>query len=1773
MSQLDALQLAAALRERVVEFAADATFVRDERLARITRQLWAGPPEEGGLLSDLWVEGAFPAKLSDSSLATLVEQGRFSTALCEQLHHTGAMPRDRTLYTHQAEALKLARQSTPSGGRPALVVTAGTGTGKTEAFLLPILDDLFSQSRDPGLPGARCFILYPMNALVNDQVDRLSTWLQGQNQVTFVHFTSETPEDKQRADREGVPVTDICRVRTRQQARGLETHEGKPIPLEQRGRVPDIIITNYSMLEYMLCRPQDAIFFGPALRAIVLDEAHLYTGTLAAEITLLLRRLLIRCERQAQQVLQIATSATLGSDRDDDLRSFAARLFSKAPANVYVIKGELEPLKLAPADPPSCPPTAATLTQRSWLDQPPVVRDEKGAPRLRADRALCERLREQLPALVGQNVMERIDPAEDRLAVLLHSALRAAPLVHRLAELLWRRVRLPLCDLATELWGDPGGDSERATVELLQLAASARLEAESHPLVPHRIHLMVRPSDGLTACLNPECGAPAERKLPPLGGVATGATETCAYCGSATLALFHCRNCGDWLLAGEEQDKRLRPAIHEGGNVRLFTLKEVPGQGRVTVTRQGELAGAGAAGPMVSVVSACPTCGAGTQEIQAFDSMPALTLSIVAETILAKLPELPSEAKHWLPARGRRLLAFSDSRSEAARLGPRLTRQHETQLVRAAITNALRERPVGDEQALRLARGFLEQIESQLAQPGLTAGMRQFLEKQRRDLQQQIAEFEVGASLHDWAEAIAHVPVLAEILDPESGLKHDARWWSQNVWKENHQQVQKTVARLLAREFASPLARASSAETLGLAEVTYPGLDRLEAPASLLGKLPREEVRQKLWSCWTDLLAALCDTLRVDGVITTGDDEEDRAYQFGPILIGRWCAEDKERGFGLVRFVGERPDQRRRAFVAAVLQAAGLSAGEAVQLAPEVLREAFRQIHAAATPHTASGGHEGAFLWLRRHLKQTKQGPPADAIQLFLPKLGLRRPRRLFRCRVTGQVWVRSVLGCAPAQGSSGTLEPVSEEELDNDPRLRRQRREYRESPVFQIGLWAEEHSAQLASKETRRLQDLFKAGIRNVLSATTTLELGIDIGGLNAVLMANVPPGKANYLQRAGRAGRRADGSSAVVTFARPSPFDREVFLRIGDYLDRPLRRPLVLLDRERIVRRHLHSFLLGEFFRAIYPPSHHVGAMNAFGNMGVFCGVPLPPKWEKGQSQKPLLQQPALGPTNLTDQFVYYLVRVRDQREQELRRCFETLFEGTEFIGRINEWQDLLDHVIADFERAVKEWRADYDTLLRAWEEAGARVPANAIRYQLAAQYELTVIEALADRQFLPHYGFPIGVHKLRVIAPDVEHGGRVREEDQYRLERSSLLALREYVPGSQLLVGGKVISSRGVLRHWTGANLDTAIGFRGRYTHCTNGHFYYYFWGKSLVEPCPICSAPPSESPRELLFLKYGFTSAAWDPPKWSIEVERVGNVQTASITLTSVSQNEPAPLIIADFGGVIGLQASYRDGGELLVYNEGEKGRGFAICLKCGYAESETQRAEGRLRLPREFERHAPVDSGNFWRWCWNMNEAPVLRNQTLAARETTDLLLLDFSRTPAAARLDRPLVTTLGYALRRAGAQLFELDPRELGVMAAPAGEAGHSLGVLLYDAIAGGAGHVREILEYGRDWLAMARDMLFVSYEHDKRCETACLDCLLSFDAQEAMSRNLLHRRAALAVLECLLQGIPCPASVGEQPELAASQGLPAGGQALPLMQPSNEERLRRARERRQGRA
>ena len=1766
MPQLDALELTASLRQRMVDFALDDNFVRDSRLEEIVRKIWSGQPDRGGLISDLWVEGAFPSRTVPVTLNDLVDGGRFNSRLLDILDSASAMPRNRKLYTHQLEAIERAQSGTP-GQRPAMVVTAGTGAGKTEAFLLPILNDLYDNPPHEK-HGAKCLILYPMNALINDQVDRLYTWLKDQTHLTLFHFTSETPEDKRQADDQNVPQWEQCRVRTRQEARGLESRTGKRIEKAHRGPTPDIVITNYSMLEYMLCRPQDAIFFGRGLRTVVLDEAHLYTGVLAAEITLLLRRLFLRCGLRSKDILQFATSATLGTGDPEELKHFASTVFGKPSKMVHVIAGEAtQPCTSAQAS-PDLSPTAQSIAAAEWLEAPTIIEDGIDEAELAVNESMCDKLRSNLATIVSHSHLQELDPNENRPAVLLHKSLSAAPIIHRLGKILWDHPHISLTELGERIFDEQTEHSVRAVTKLLQLAASARLAPTSYPLVPHRIHVMARPVDGLTVCLNANCSS-SENRLPPLGAVTTGYQEICEFCESSTLSLERCRNCGEWLLAGQEFNSTIVPALpRTRGNKDesqlsqhlLFQVDGLVSSGETVYIdpATGERQGSGAPGTVrLSKHTECPNCQVEETQIASFHSGTPLTLSILAETLLAQLPEFPASegGNEWLPARGRRLLAFSDSRREAARLGPLFTNQHEQQLIRAAIVEELKEFPLGDEGALQLVGREIERLEQELKGSNLSPGARHIQETLLEEHRRQLKELMAGGSMATWATTLSKRESLSEILYRNNSIKHVADKWSQRWWDTNRRKVAERTHELLGRELASPIRRSvNTLESLGLAEITYPGLEQLEPPEQFLGQLPTESLRKSVAQCWTDLLASLCDTLRTDGAVTLGDLLDDE-YAFGRTLIGRWASADDERSTWLIRFIGVTGQQRRRRFAAAVLKSCGMSESHADTVSKDLLQVCFSKLLESARSNSLS--------WIKTEQRQARGNKAVDAIRLDFFRLGLRRPVTLFQCRTTGHVWPRSVAGCAPEVGCVGTLKPVDPESLDNDPRLGRRRREYLDSPIFRMGLWAEEHSAQLDPKENRRLQDLFKAGVRNILSSTTTLELGIDIGGLNGVLMGNVPPGKANYLQRAGRSGRRADGSSIVATFCRSRPFDREVFHRIGNYLSTPLRQPMVFLDREKVVRRHLHAFLLGEFFKRVYGPGQQVGAMDAYGRMGNFCGKPRVARWDGG-NLKPSIDKPN-SDHPLSKQFADFLESLRNGSESRFQKEVKTLLSATPIAPTSDGWEDLLVFAANSFCKSVQSWEREYDKLLEQWKSMSGQRQANAIYYQLRLRYGTTVIEAMADRQFLPRYGFPIDVMKLRVTSPDNRRNNRIREEDQFRLERNSLSALREYVPGSQLLVGGKLIRSRGILKHWTGEDVDTAMGLRGQYTKCQHNHLYYWATGEAPKD-CPFCGEPPAHSPMPYIVPQYGFSSAAWDPPKWNAAPALVGSVETVSANFTPAALGLPGYTSRVDFGGLKKLTAYYREDGELLIYNKGDQQCGFAICLSCGYSDSEVKHGQGRKELPRDFEYHARLNSSKQTNSCWKPNIAPpVLRNQTLAAREVTDVLLLDFSKClDQQQRSDLSLVTTLGYGLHRAAIRMLQLDGREISVVVTPAGESGNGLGTLLFDNVPGGAGHVRELLEYGRKWLDLTKEVLFVNADHDRRCKSACLDCLLSFETQSAMLQGVLNRRLALSVLSDLLEGKE-PAA----PSAVKPNDTQETGRQSPNLKPTVEERQSRARENR----
>ena len=630
------------------------------------------------------------------------------------------MPDEIRLYQHQFESIQNAAQSAAET-RPAIGVTAGTGGGKTESFLLPILSQLYTTPRRaPG--GIRALILYPMNALVNDQVERLESWLAGQSRVSFFHFTSETPEDKKRADAEGLPAAAAHRFRTRQQARGKEDETGKKA---SSGPQPDILVTNYSMLEYMLCRPQDAVFFSSALEAIVLDEAHLYSGTLAAEIMLLLRRLMLRCGVQSDQVLQVATSATLGGTKEE-LGDFIAKLFSKSVDRTKIIQGEVADFELQPTAANSPTPDPTRIANEAWLPSGTIT-VERGEQQLLVDADACQQLASQLSLLADSTVIDRaLQVCDDTPALLLWNVLPSCPLIHAAANSLDECPQQKLDELAETLWGTCNEQTRKATTQLLRLAASARPRVDRLPVLPHRLHLQVRAPTSLSLCLFPACHHDESPQLSPLGSVTSKAGGKCIGCESPTYPIARCGNCGCWGVGAVLHQNKLLPAspidLSPGPADRiLIPVENVEGQkpGTLHVVDPSDGNCAVATGVRMLEVDHCPRCDEPVRDrgYRWLSTVDSLALSIATETLLAELPPMP-RGRSWRPAEGRQLLTFSDSRQAAARLGPRLENQHETQMFRAMLA---KQADAALQQKSR--RAFLERDiqakKTQLEEPGI----------------------------------------------------------------------------------------------------------------------------------------------------------------------------------------------------------------------------------------------------------------------------------------------------------------------------------------------------------------------------------------------------------------------------------------------------------------------------------------------------------------------------------------------------------------------------------------------------------------------------------------------------------------------------------------------------------------------------------------------------------------------------------------------------------------------------------------------------------------------------------------------------------------------------------------------------------------------------------------------------------------------------------------------------------------------------------------------
>ncbi len=1358
-------------------------------------------------------------------------------------------PLHRPLYLHQEEALRKVIVNQRN-----IVVATGTGSGKTEAFLLPIINHLMQEKEQGQLgPGVRALLLYPMNALANDQMGRLRELLRNYPAITFGRYTGET-EEKTRDARNEYRILSKSKL-----------IENELISREQmRETPPHILLTNYAMLEYLLLRPDDNVFFDGKdaghWRYIVIDEAHTFGGAKGIEMAMLLRRLKERVQKNSGNRIQcIATSATLGDGRKDaaEVTRFATQLFGE-PFTWQ--EGDSRPQDVVYAE-------REQMVEKGmgWGKPDPelYIKWQKIINHSPSKDIVRELMLGGEKWGVPEQIMTRAHRHSDsNWPVFLFETLKGDQNLIRLQREL-QETPYHLREMAKRIF-QTNAQSLDALVALVDLANQARLGKDSQPLLPARYHVFVRAIEGAYLSLLPTRELYLERyEKIEKGGRVYKVFEAAS-----------CRGCGATYLAGSiqvdsEGKQILQQYTPESEELEYFLLlgqeeeiaeldedDEVNFSGTVPELKHTEhyilcaLCGAiGMEGALHTPcncglqyyfhllripgkASTCPACGKRSPHgmVWRFLTGTDATASVLTTTLYQQLepesgtPELVVNSEEqedgWGPVSTtntestesqelRKLLVFSDSRQDAAFFAPYFDRTYNRILRRNLIIRSLQERREEARENQWRFQDLVRPVVQQAEQSGVFSRRQSVQEKQ------------------------------------------------DEVWK------------WLFYELLS-LDRRINLEGMGLLGFAVEKPDAWRAPPPLL-RDPWQLTEGEVWT----LFQVLMGYLRKQGVIAfpeqvLPDDEffkpRNREFYF------RSYSDSKSRKKGILGWnpqtINSRLDYLLR--LAARINP-NIDEKECRLVLDNIWNRSMQ--YPFWKPYIAEKyiEGEGTVYQLNHDIWQLCSSLIDNSLQWYI-------------CNRCQTLTLHNIRGTCPSYRCSGTLQPCEPETLFKDNHYFRLYHD-----IIPKKMVAQEHTAQLTSQVAGKLQNQFNKGEVNVLSCSTTFELGVDVGELETVFMRNVPPSAANYIQRAGRAGRRTSATAYVLTYAQRRSHDLDYYREPDNMVMGKIGVPHFTLENSKIISRHINAVALSAFWKK---------ERELFGKVrNFFFGDDFGPD----VFHEYLKQQPA----SLLDS-------IKNVVPQQLWGELGILEWG---------WvEPLFDNESGVLARAAAEAVNDIVELELLREESYQEGKGNVDYYTrlINTIKDKNLINYLASKNVLPKYGFPVDVVELSVMH-------HIDEARGLQLERDLRIALSEYAPGSQVVAAGKLWTSRFIKRL---ANKEWESYHYAICDHCQN----YYRVRKDLVpefSECPVCGQAFAQS-GIFIIPAFGFVASPDRPDKPG--ENRPDKTYSTRVYFSGEGEGEAREIVKL---GPTRLIATPVFHGKLAVINNAG-GHGFKICRRCGFA---------------------------------------------------------------------------------------------------------------------------------------------------------------------------------------------------------------------------------------------
>ena len=676
------------------------------------------------------------------------------------------------------------------------------------------------------------------------------------------------------------------------------------------------------------------------------------------------------------------------------------------------------------------------------------------------------------------------------------------------------------------------------------------------------------------------------------------------------------------------------------------------------------------------------------------------------------------------------------------------------------------------------------------------------------------------------------------------------------------------------------------------------------------------------------------------------------------------------------------------------------------------------------------------------------------------------------------------------------------------------------EPPSQPMALISGEHTAQLnapqnedvfskAEENELLFQDIALSGKRgrstaiDVLSSTTTMEVGIDIGALSGVALRNMPPSRANYQQRSGRAGRRGNAVATVIAFGSADSHDEHYFsepdgMIRGDVVD-----PKLTLDNREIVRRHIRAFLLQNYHQDRLPeidPSQRHDLFSVLGTVSEF------------RSETSIL--------NRNDFAVWLTEHEQHLRERVLSWMPGELSED----DRKSLLEEMKEDCLKEVDDAIRpgpgetasEDETDDDI------ETEDAPEGNEERPQQASN-----LGKLLDRLLycgkLPRYAFPTDVATFHVF--DQGRSSRFRPIMRFAPSQGLPIALTQYAPSKQVWISSKCYTS-GAIYSVMSEDRFAAWDSKRIYMECSDCGFAKTFSigeaNRSETRDCDACGGEETFGPGRYWLRPPGFAHP--------IDIEEVTSPddmpKTSYATRAKLTMGTPDDA--ADWAPVNDRIRVLTDRQHLLVSNTGPNRDGYTYCTKCGRIESSVDHGS---KLIGAHPKPYPDDDDR--RLCESTSPT---RHLVLGTDFITDIAL--FSMRVAAPLNLKPghspttiALRTVSEALADAACQLLEIEPGELMAefrpALTPAGKSGLEAEVFLYDTLPGGAGFSSQLADCGQELFQRALRLMIGCPEE---CDASCYRCLRSF--KNKFEHSLLDRHVGVEFLAYLL--------TGEQPQFNA---------------------------------